>query len=146
MLCTPQNFSYASQEAVDFADESMEAISYFAIEASVELARERGVYSTYKGSKWERGFLPIDTIALLEKELGGYLDMDRSARMDWSPLRLAIKQSGLRNSLVMAIAPTATDKCGNITGVTQSIEPMYKNVFVKSNLSGEFTVINESSG
>jgi len=135
------DFSYASQEAVDFADESMEAVSYYALQASQELARERGAYSSYKGSKWDRGFLPIDTIELLEKERGGYLDMNRTARMDWSPLRSAIKESGMRNSLVMAIAPTAT--IGNITGVTQSIEPMYKNVFVKSNLSGEFTVINE---
>ena len=135
------NYSYASNEAVDFADESMEAVSYYAITASMELALERGVYSTFKGSKWERGLLPIDTIALLEKERGGYLSMDRSARMDWSPLRTSIKKNGLRNSLIMAIAPTAT--IGNITGVTQSIEPMYKNVFVKSNLSGEFTVINE---
>lgn len=136
-----RDLSYASQEAVEFADESMEAVSYFALEASVELARERGIYSSYKGSKWDRGFLPIDTIALLEKERGGYLEMDRSSRMDWPALRAAIKKAGLRNSLVMAIAPTAT--IGNITGVTQSIEPMYKNVFVKSNLSGEFTVINE---
>jgi len=136
------NHSYASQEAVDFADESMEAVSYYALLASTELARERGVYSSYKGSKWDRGLLPIDTIELLDRERGGgYLSMDRSARMDWSPLRAAIKENGLRNSLVMAIAPTAT--IGNITGVTQSIEPMYKNVFVKSNLSGEFTVINE---
>jgi len=135
------NYSYASKEAVVFADESMEAVSYYALNASMELASERGFYSSYKGSKWDRGFLPIDTIELLEKERGGYLEMDRSSRMDWSSLRLAIKQSGLRNSLVMAIAPTAT--IGNITGVTQSIEPMYKNVFVKSNLSGEFTVINE---
>ncbi|MDE2008777.1 MAG: ribonucleoside-diphosphate reductase subunit alpha [Candidatus Omnitrophica bacterium] len=135
------NYSYASQEAVDFADESMEAVSYYALQASVELARERGSYCSYKGSKWDRGLLPIDTIGLLEKERGGYLTMDTSARMDWSPLRAAIKRDGLRNSLVMAIAPTAT--IGNITGVTQSIEPMYKNVFVKSNLSGEFTVINE---
>ena len=135
------NFSYASQEAVDFADESMEAVSYYALQASIELARERGVYSTFKGSKWDRGFLPIDTIALLEKERGGYLDMDRTLRMDWLPLRSAIKQTGLRNSLIMAIAPTAT--ISNITGVTQSIEPMHKNVFIKSDLSGEFTVANE---
>ncbi|MDE2223423.1 MAG: ribonucleoside-diphosphate reductase subunit alpha [Candidatus Omnitrophica bacterium] len=135
------NYSYASQEAIDFADESMEAISYHALMASVELAKERGRYSTYSGSKWDRGLLPIDTIGLLDKERGGYLTMDTSARMDWSPVRAAIKQHGLRNSLVMAIAPTAT--IGNITGVTQSVEPMYKNVFVKSNLSGEFTVINE---
>jgi len=135
------NYSYASQEAVDFADQSMEAISYFALEASMELARERGVYSTFKGSKWERGLMPIDTIGLLEEERGGYLTMDRSSKMNWDSLRSSIKKNGLRNSLVMAIAPTAT--IGNITGVTQSIEPMYKNVFVKSNLSGEFTVINE---
>ena len=136
-----QNMSYASNEAVDFADESMEAVSYYAIWASTELARERGAYSTFKGSKWDRGFLPYDTIALLEKERGGYLDVDRSMRMDWTPIREAIKQNGMRNSLVMAIAPTAT--IGNITGVTASIEPVYKNVFVKSNLSGDFTVINE---
>ncbi len=135
------NFSYASQEAVEFADESMELVSYFAIEASMGLAAERGAYSTFQGSKWERGFLPIDTIDLLEKERGGYLDMNRNSRLDWASLRKAIPKAGVRNSLVMAIAPTAT--IGNITGVTQSIEPMYKNVFVKSNLSGEFTVINE---
>jgi len=135
------NLSYASKEAVDFADESMEAVSYYAILASTELARERGAYSTYKGSKWDRGLLPVDTIELLAQERGGYLDMDRAQRMDWSPVRQALKANGLRNSLVMAIAPTAT--IGNITGVTQSIEPTYKNVFVKSNLSGEFTVINE---
>jgi len=132
---------YASQLAVEFADRSMEKISYYALLASSELAKERGTYSTYKGSKWDRGLLPIDTIDLLEKERGGYLKMDRSMSMDWTPVRQAIKQNGLRNSLVMAIAPTAT--IGNITGVTQSIEPMYKNVFVKSNLSGEFTIANE---
>lgn len=136
-----QNMSYASNEAVDFADASMEAVSYYAIWASTELAKERGSYSTFKGSKWDRGFLPFDTIALLEKERGGYLDVDRSMRMDWDPVRDAIKKNGMRNSLVMAIAPTAT--IGNITGVTASIEPVYKNVFVKSNLSGDFTVINE---
>lgn len=135
------NLSYASQEAVQFADKSMEAVSYYALEASMGLARERGAYSSFKGSKWDRGYMPIDTIELLEKERGGYLTMDRTSSMDWASLRVAIKAAGLRNSLVMAIAPTAT--IGNITGVTQSIEPMYKNVFVKSNLSGEFTVINE---
>ncbi len=133
--------SYASNEAINFADHSMEMVSYYALLASSELAKERGTYSTYKGSKWDRGLLPIDTIDLLEKERGGYLNMDRSASMDWTPVRGAIKKNGLRNSLVMAIAPTAT--IGNITGVTQSIEPMYKNVFVKSNLSGEFTIANE---
>lgn len=133
--------SYASKEAVDFADRSMEMISYYALLSSSELAKERGTYSSYKGSKWDRGLLPIDTIDLLEKERGGYLAMDRTQSMDWTPVREAIKKNGLRNSLVMAIAPTAT--IGNICGVTQSIEPMYKNIFVKSNLSGEFTVTNE---
>ncbi len=136
-----QNMSYSSKEAMEFADSSMEAVSYYAILGSTELAAERGAYSTFKGSKWDRGYLPFDTIALLEKERGGYLDVDRSMRLDWTPVRASIKKSGMRNSLVMAIAPTAT--IGNITGVTASIEPMYKNVFVKSNLSGDFTVINE---
>ncbi|MCR4336896.1 MAG: ribonucleoside-diphosphate reductase subunit alpha, partial [Candidatus Omnitrophica bacterium] len=136
-----QNMSYASQGAIEFSDSSMEAISYYAILASVELAKERGTYSTYKGSKWDRGMLPLDTIDLLEQERGGYVDIDRSSKMDWTPVREAIKQNGLRNSLVMAIAPTAT--IANIVGVTSSIEPIYKNIFVKSNLSGEFTVVNE---
>jgi ribonucleoside-diphosphate reductase alpha chain len=136
-----QNLSYSSKEAMEFADSSMEAVSYFAILGSTELAKERGTYSTFKGSKWDKGYLPFDTIALLEKERGGYLDVDRSMRLDWKPVRESIKKHGMRNSLVMAIAPTAT--IGNITGVTASIEPMYKNVFVKSNLSGDFTVINE---
>jgi ribonucleoside-diphosphate reductase alpha chain len=135
------NVSYASPEAVNFADESMEAISYYSIFASVELAKEKGQYSTFRGSKWDKGLLPIDTIELLKKERGGYLDMDSSAKMDWTPIREGIKKSGIRNSLVMAIAPTAT--IGNIVGVTQSIEPLYKNIFVKSNMSGEFTVVNE---
>ncbi len=136
-----QNFSYASPEAVKFADESMEAISYYAILASTQLAKERGTYSTFTGSKWDRGLLPIDTLDLLESERDGHLDVDRSVKMDWLSVRGAIKKYGMRNSLVMAIAPTAT--IGNIVGVTASIEPIYKNVFVKSNLSGEFTVVNE---
>ncbi len=136
-----RNFSYASNEAVEFADESMEAISYYAISASIGLAKERGTYSTFRGSKWDRGFLPIDTIELLEKERGGHLDVDRSVRMNWAPVRDKLKKFGMRNSLVMAIAPTAT--IANIAGVTASIEPSYKNIFVKSNLSGEFTVVNE---
>ena len=136
-----QNLSYASQEAVEFADLSMEAISYYAIEASIALAKEKGPYATYRGSKWDRGLLPLDTLALLEQERGGYLDVDRSAKMNWTPIRQELKKNGIRNSLVMAIAPTAT--IGNIVGVTASIEPIYKNVFVKSNLSGEFTVVNE---
>ncbi len=134
------NISYASHEAVAFADTSMEMISYYAILASSELAQERGTYETYKGSKWDKGLLPIDTIALLEKERGGHLDMDKSMSLDWQPVRESIKKYGMRNSNTMAIAPTAT--ISNITGVTQSIEPMYKHLFVKSNLSGEFTIPN----
>jgi ribonucleoside-diphosphate reductase alpha chain len=132
--------SYASHEAIKFADESMEMISYYAILASSELAKERGTYSTYKGSQWERGLLPIDTIDLLEKERGGYLEMDRSSSLNWDEVRASIKKHGMRNSNTMAIAPTAT--ISNITGITQSIEPMYKHLFVKSNLSGEFTIPN----
>ncbi len=136
-----QNISYSSLEAVEFADKSMELISYYAILASSELAKERGAYATYKGSKWERGYLPLDTVALLEKERGGYLEMNRSSALDWTPVRESIKKHGMRNSNTMAIAPTAT--ISNITGVIQSIEPMYKHLFVKSNLSGDFTIVNE---
>jgi ribonucleoside-diphosphate reductase alpha chain len=136
-----KKISYASQEAIEFADESMELISYYAILASSELAKERGAYSSYKGSKWDKGFLPIDTIKLLSQERGEqYLEVDTSARLDWTPVREHIKQYGMRNSNTMAIAPTAT--ISNITGVTQSIEPMYKHLFAKSNLSGEFIVHN----
>lgn len=135
-----QNMSYASHRAVEFSDKSMEVISYYAILASTELAQERGTYSSYKGSKWDRGFLPIDTIDLLEKERGVKVDIDRKATMDWSLVRQAVKKHGMRNSNTMAIAPTAT--IGNITGVIPSIEPMYKHLFVKSNLSGEFTIVN----
>ena len=135
-----QNISYASFEAVKFADNSMEMISYYAILASSELAKERGTYSSYKGSKWDRGLLPIDTIALLEKERGGFLENDKSSTMNWQIVRDSIKKHGMRNSNTMAIAPTAT--ISNITGVTQSIEPTYKNLYVKSNLSGEFTMPN----
>lgn len=133
--------SYASHEAVEFADESMEMISYFAILSSSELAGERGTYSTYKGSKWDRGILPIDSIRLLAEERGEeFCSMDTSARLDWTPVRESIKKYGMRHCNTMAIAPTAT--ISNISGVTQSIEPMYKHLFVKSNLSGEFTVLN----
>ncbi|MFC2049479.1 ribonucleoside-diphosphate reductase subunit alpha, partial [Chlamydiota bacterium] len=133
--------SYASHEAVEFADESMELISYYAILASSELAKERGPYSSYKGSKWHRGLLPIDTLQLLKQERGAeYVELNTSARLDWTPVRESIKKYGMRNCNTMAIAPTAT--ISNITGVTQSIEPMYKHLFVKSNLSGEFTVLN----
>ena len=128
-------------EAVELSDKIMEFISYYAILASSELAKERGTYSSYKGSKWDRGMLPIDTIKLLEKERGGYLDMDTSTSLDWSFVREHIKKYGMRNSNVMAIAPTAT--IANISGCFPSIEPIYKNIYVKSNASGEFVVINE---
>lgn len=135
------HLAYDSQEAVDFADESMEQISYFAIKASSDLAEERGAYSTFKGSLWSKGILPIDSIEQLGKERGeDYLEQDRSQRLDWDSLRKRVKKVGMRNSNCMAIAPTAT--IANITGVTQSIEPTYQNLFVKSNLSGDFTVTN----
>ncbi len=132
---------YSSQEAVEFADCSMEMVSYYAIMTSTELAAERGTYESYPGSKWDRGLLPIDTLELLEKERGGHLAIDRSSRMDWDKVRVAIKNHGMRNSNTMAIAPTAT--IANITGVSQSIEPTYKNLFAKSNLSGDFIVVND---
>ncbi len=137
MLQTP----YASQEAVDFADRSMEMVSYYAIKASSDLAKERGAYQSYEGSLWSQGILPIDSIKLLKESRGDdYLDMDESSTMDWDSLRETVKKQGIRNSNVMAIAPTAT--IANITGVSQSIEPTYQNLYVKSNLSGEFTVTN----
>ncbi|GER85534.1 ribonucleoside-diphosphate reductase [Thermogemmatispora aurantia] len=132
--------SYASQEAVEFADRSMEAISYYAILASSELAAERGPYPSYRGSKWDRGLLPIDTIALLEQERGEPLEMDRRTTLDWEAVRTHIRQHGMRNSNVLAIAPTATISL--IIGVSPSIEPIYKNLYVKSTLSGEFTTVN----
>lgn len=136
-----QGISYASHEAIAFSDTSMEMISYYAILASSELARERGTYASYKGSKWDQGLLPIDTIALLAKERGEHLlDMDTTSTMNWEAVRTSIRLYGMRNSNTMAIAPTAT--ISNITGITQSIEPMYKHLFVKSNLSGEFTIPN----
>ncbi len=132
--------SYASQQAVDFADHSMEAISYYAIMASSQLAEERGTYSSYEGSKWDRGILPIDSIDLLEQERGMPVKMDRSSTMDWDVVRKQVAKHGVRNSNIMAIAPTAT--ISTIIGVTQSIEPNYKHLFVKSNLSGEFIQVN----
>ncbi|MCH9613310.1 MAG: hypothetical protein SP1CHLAM54_03090 [Chlamydiia bacterium] len=131
--------SYASHEATEFADRSMEMVSYYAILASSELAKQRGTYSSYKGSKWERGILPIDSIDILEKERGEKVEMDRSTHMDWSVVRNHVKKHGMRNCNCMAIAPTAT--IANIVGVTPSIEPAYKNLYVKSNLSGEFTIV-----
>ncbi|WP_128113056.1 ribonucleoside-diphosphate reductase subunit alpha [Polynucleobacter necessarius] len=137
-----QRIPYASDEAVKFADSSMEAVCYYAYQASNELAEERGVYSTYKGSLWDRGILPQDSVvALLAAERGGYLEVDGSYTMDWTGLRARIKQHGMRNSNCVAIAPTAT--ISNIIGVSACIEPTFQNLFVKSNLSGEFTVVNE---
>jgi ribonucleoside-diphosphate reductase alpha chain len=136
-----QKIPYASEAAVTFADRSMEVISYHAIEASMLLAEERGTYESYKGSLWDRGILPIDSIQLLREQRGAqYLEMDTSSTLDWDGLRKRVQEKGMRNSNVMAIAPTAT--IANITGVSQSIEPTYQNLFVKSNLSGEFTVVN----
>jgi len=136
-----QRIPYASEQAVDFADKSMEAISYFAIQASCHLAEERGRYESFEDSLWSRGILPIDSLKILEQERGsGFLEVDRQTTLDWDSLKEQVKTTGLRNSNVMAIAPTAT--IANIVGVSQSIEPTYQNLFVKSNLSGEFTVVN----
>ena len=136
-----QHMAYGSDQAVEFADRSMEAISYFAIQASSALAEERGSYSTFEGSLWSQGILPIDSVKTLIAERGSdYIDVDQSQTLDWNSLRTRVQQKGMRNSNVMAIAPTAT--IANITGVSQSIEPTYQNLYVKSNLSGEFTVVN----
>ncbi|MEX2480324.1 MAG: ribonucleoside-diphosphate reductase subunit alpha [Gammaproteobacteria bacterium] len=131
---------YASEPAVQFADESMEAVSYFAIKASTDLASERGTYPSFEGSLWSKGVLPLDSIDILAEGRGGYLEMDRSQTLDWDSLRERVRAVGMRNSNCMAIAPTAT--ISNICGVSQSIEPTYQNLFVKSNLSGDFTVVN----
>ncbi len=136
-LCIP----YSSDAAVTFADESMEAICYYAYWASTELARERGTYSSYEGSLWSKGILPLDSLELLARERGGYVEVDRTTRLDWDALRSKIAQDGMRNSNCIAIAPTAT--ISNIVGVDASIEPSFGNLSVKSNLSGEFTVINQ---
>ena len=133
--------AYASQEAVDFADRSMEMVCFAAYWASTELAEERGRYTSFPGSLWDRGVLPQDTLDLLAAERGGYVELDRSSALDWEELRGRIKRHGMRNSNCVAIAPTAT--IANIVGVSASIEPTYQNLFVKSNLSGEFTVTNE---
>ena len=136
-----QNIPYCSDEAVEFADRSMELISYSAIYASTELAKERGAYESFEGSLWSKGILPKDSIDILSENRGSeYLNVDRSETLDWETLRKKVIKDGMRNSNVMAIAPTAT--ISNITGVTQSIEPTYQNLYVKSNLSGEFTIVN----
>ncbi|MES2204687.1 MAG: ribonucleoside-diphosphate reductase subunit alpha [Pseudomonadota bacterium] len=134
-----KGLAYTSDEAMKFADESMELVSYYAIEASADLAQERGTYESFQGSLWSQGILPIDSIELLAKVRGEHLEQDRSKTLDWDTLRTKVK-AGMRNSNTMAIAPTAT--ISNICGVSQSIEPTYQNLYVKSNLSGEFTVIN----
>ena len=136
-----QNIPYCSEDAIEFADRSMELISYHAILASTELAKERGSYESFEGSLWSKGILPKDSIDILEENRGEeYLKVDRSETLDWEKLRKKVMKDGMRNSNVMAIAPTAT--ISNITGVTQSIEPTYQNLYVKSNLSGEFTIVN----
>ena len=132
---------YASEAAVAFSDRSMEQVCYTAYQASTDLAEERGAYSTFKGSLWERGILPQDSHKLLAAERGGYVECDTSSTLDWDSLRKRIQQVGMRNSNCVAIAPTAT--IANITGLSQCIEPTYQNLYVKSNLSGEFTVVNE---
>jgi len=136
-----QDAPYCSEAAIEFADRSMEVISYYAIHASSELAKERGTYPSYEGSLWSQGIFPKDSIDILEKNRGSeYIKVDRSETLDWDKLKAKVKKDGMRNSNVMAIAPTAT--ISNITGVTQSIEPTYQNLYVKSNLSGEFTIVN----
>jgi ribonucleoside-diphosphate reductase alpha chain len=136
-----QNLAYDSEQAVEFADTSMEEISYYAIEASMELAKERGTYQSFEGSLWSKGVLPIDSISLLQHTRGKHLEQDTSRTLNWNKLRSKVRTVGMRNSNVMAIAPTAT--ISNICGVSQSIEPTYQNLYVKSNMSGDFTVLNE---
>jgi ribonucleoside-diphosphate reductase alpha chain len=132
--------AFGSPEAVEFSDEMMEAVAFYAYEASSDLAAERGRYGSYPGSKWDRGLLPQDTLDLLEAERGLPIEVPRDGRLDWAPLRAKIAAQGMRNSNVIAIAPTAT--IANIMGTSPCIEPMYKNLFAKSNLSGDFTVLN----
>jgi ribonucleoside-diphosphate reductase alpha chain len=132
---------YSTRHAVEFADRSMEMVAYAAYGASTELAEERGRYASFDNSLWDRGILPLDTLDLLAAERGGYVEVDRSATLDWDALRERIRVHGMRNSNCLAIAPTAT--IANIVGVAASIEPTYQNLYVKSNLSGEFTVVND---
>ncbi|NGX46402.1 MAG: hypothetical protein K940chlam2_01592, partial [Chlamydiae bacterium] len=132
---------FESEKMLEFTDEMMEFIAFNAYQASSALAKERGSYQSFKGSKWDRGILPIDSLELLEKERGEeFVEVDKNCSLDWTPVRESIKKHGMRNSNTCAIAPTAT--IANIIGITQSIEPMYKHLFVKSNLSGDFTTIN----
>lgn len=133
--------NFDSEAMVDFADYSMEAVSYYAIHGSAMLAKERGAYSTFRGSKWDRGIFPVDTISLLEQERGEQIPVSRTGKLDWEPVRAAVREYGMRNSNTMAIAPTAT--ISNISGAIPSIEPIYKNIYVKANISGDFVVINQ---
>ncbi len=135
-----QNIAFGSEECVEFADSSMEIIAYNTILASTELARERGAYQSFKGSKWDRGIFPLDTVSLLEEERGVPTGTNRVERLDWAKVREAVKQYGMRNSNTMAIAPTAT--IANIVGVVPGNEPIYKNIYVKSNISGDFVIVN----
>lgn len=134
------NINFDTDAAVEFSDQLMELVSYHAILTSSKLAGERGAYTSFGGSKWDRGLLPLDTVDLLEKERNQRLEVDRTSRLDWTPVRESIRQHGMRNSNCMAIAPTAT--IANIAGCFPSTEPIYKNVYVKSNMSGEFVVVN----
>lgn len=135
------NISFSSKEALEFADQTGELYSYYAILSSSQLAKERGTYSSYKGSKWDRNIFPVDTMDLLEKERGIKIEVSRTERLDWAPVREHVKKHGMRNSNTMAIAPTAT--ISNISGCFPCIEPIYKNLYVKANMGGEFTVINK---
>jgi ribonucleoside-diphosphate reductase alpha chain len=133
--------NFDSKESVDFADESMEVVSYYAILASSELAKERGTYSTYKGSKWDRNLFPADTVDLLQNERGEEILVERGGKLDWAPVRASVKKHGMRNSNVMAIAPTAST--ANLVGCIPCVEPIYKNIYVKSNKEGDFVVVNK---
>lgn len=135
------NVAFDSEAAVQFADESMEIVAYHAYLTSSELARERGSYETFKGSKWDRGILPQDTLDILESERGEKIPVSRRSKLDWTPVRESIKAYGMRNSNCLAVAPTASTS--NVVGAIPSIEPIYKNIYVKSNMSGDFTIVNE---
>ncbi len=131
---------FDSQKALNFSDQLMEQISYHAISASSDLAKERGAYESFKGSKWDRGIFPLDSLSLLEEERGQNIDVNKITSLDWEGLKSKVKENGMRNSNTMAIAPTAT--ISNIAGCYPCIEPIYKNIYVKANMSGEFTVVN----
>jgi ribonucleoside-diphosphate reductase alpha chain len=135
------DLAFESEAALEFSDAMMEAVAFDAIDASCELARERGAYASFPGSKWDRGIFPFDTLELLERERGMALEVSKTQRLDWAPLKEKVKQHGMRNSNTMAVAPTAT--ISNISGCYPCIEPIYKNIYVKANISGEFTVVNE---